>query len=448
MNAFPKDFLWGVATAAGQIEGAAAEDGRAPSIWDTFAAIPGKIANNDTPTLACDYYHRYPQHLAAIKELGFQGFRFSFSWSRLLPDGVGAVNQKGLDFYKRTIDEMLRLGLTPNATLYHWDLPQALDDRGGFLNRDIAAWFGEYASLLFKEFGDVVPLWSTFNEPIATYVGYGPGWFAPGRNGGERDGRIANHHLLLAHGEAVRRFRESGRSGKIGIVVDMWHHHPARPDHPEDVALAELENEKSYRSYLHPLFKGGYSPALTDWMEQNDCSPVIRDGDFEKIRQPLDFFGLNCYNRVVDCADRSLVTRELTEHAGGNFLDNGTEYYPRAVYDALHILTEEYGVDIPIYITENGTHAVDTVVEENGVRAIHDTTRIRYFQGFLEWLSKAIDEGIDVRGYFAWTFLDNFEWTAGYSTRFGMATAPLGGGDILLKDSALWWKEFLKTQQR
>lgn len=446
MYTFPKDFLWGVATAAQQIEGAAAEDGRTPSIWDTFSAIPGKIAGGDTPALACDYYHRYPQHLALAKELGFDSFRFSFSWSRILPEGTGAVNQKGLDFYKRTVDEMLRLGLTPNATLYHWDLPQVLDDRGGFLNRDIAEWFGDYAAVLFKEFGDVIPLWSTFNEPIATYVGYAHGWFAPGRTGGEKDGRTANHHLLLAHGEAVRRFRESGAAGKIGIVVDLWNHHPARPNHPEDIALAELENEKSYRSYLHPIFKGGYSPALTKWMEDNHYLPPILDGDFDKIRQPLDFFGLNCYNRVVDCADPTLTARQHVEHAGGNFLDNGTEFYPQAIYDALHILKEQFGVDIPIYITENGTHNPDERTVENGREVIHDPVRIRYFQGFLEQLGKAMAEGIDVRGYYAWTLLDNFEWSAGYGTRFGMATAPVGGGDILLKDSACWWQEFLKNK--
>ena len=452
MFTFPKDFLWGVATSAGQIEGGACEDGRSPSIWDTFSAIPGKIAGGDTPAVACDYYHRYPEQLALIKELGFQSHRFSFSWSRILPEGTGKPNQKGLDFYKRAIDEMLRLGLTPNATMYHWDLPQALDDRGGFLNRDIVSWFGEYADVLLQNFGDVVPLWTTFNEPIATYVGYGPGWFAPGRTGGERDGRIANHHLLLAHGEAVRRFRAhfgEDDTHKIGIVVDLWHHHPARPDNADDIRLAELENEKAYRSYLHPLFKGAYSPALLEFMKQNNAMPDIREGDMASIAEPLDFFGLNCYNRVVDCADGAQAARQNVEHAGGNYMDNGMEYYPKAIYDALHILTDDYGLQIPIYITENGTQGIDEQpVTENGETVLHDPMRIRYYQGFLEWLGKALAEGIDVRGYYAWTLLDNFEWSAGYSFRFGMVHTPVGGGSYVLKDSAKWWRQFLKSPQK
>lgn len=451
MFTFPNDFLWGVATSAGQIEGGAHEDGRSPSIWDTFSAVPGKVAGGDTPDVACDYYHRYPEQLALIKELGFQSHRFSFSWSRILPDGTGKPNPKGLDFYKRAIDEMLRLGLTPNATMYHWDLPQALEDRGGFLNRDIASWFGEYADVLLRNFGDVVPLWTTFNEPIATYVGYALGWFAPGRTGGERDGRIANHHLLLAHGEAVRRFRAhfgEDDAHKIGIVVDMWHHHPARPDNADDIRLAELENEKAYRSYLHPLFKGEYSPALLTFLQQHDAMPDIHDGDMAAIAEPLDFFGLNCYNRVVDCADGALVARKSVEHAGGNYMDNGSEYYPKAIYDALHILTDDYGLRIPIYVTENGTYGTDEQpVTESGETVLHDPMRTRYYRGFLEWLGKAMAEGIDVRGYYAWTLMDNFEWSAGYGTRFGMVHTPVGGGNYVLKDSAKWWREFLRSPQ-
>ncbi|MBR7062834.1 MAG: family 1 glycosylhydrolase [Clostridia bacterium] len=422
-------------------------------MWDVFARTPGKVYGGQTPDIACDYYHKYPEQLAMMRGLGVDSHRFSFSWARVMPDGTGRVNQQGVDFYKRAIDEMLKLGLMPNATLYHWDLPQELEYRGGFLNRDIVNWFTEYAGFMFETFGDVVPLWSTFNEPIATYVGYGLGAFAPGRKS-ERFGRQANHNLLLAHGSAVKRFRELfgekrpeldlGRPN-IGIVVDVWHHHPARPEDPRDCALAELENEKAYRSYLNPLFKGGYTGALLKYMAESDCLPDIRPGDFELIRQPLDFFGLNCYNRVVDSVEPGKV-RETVEFGGGNYMDNGAEFYPRAIYDALHNVTENFGVDVPIFITENGTYNCEeqVVYDADGRARVHDVTRIRYLNGFLEWLKKAIDEGIDVRGYYVWSMLDNFEWTAGDSMRFGLIRCDYGADNYIYKDSALWLREFLR----
>ena len=449
---FPKGFKWGIATSAAQIEGAAFEDGKGAEIWDVFSRTPGKTFGGQTPEIACDYYHKYPEQLRMMKELGFNSHRFSFSWARVMPDGTGRINQKGVDFYKRAIDEMLRLGLMPNATLYHWDLPQELEYRGGFLNRDIVSWFTEYAGYMFETFGDVVPMWATFNEPIATYVGYALGAFAPGRKL-EKYGRQANHNLLLAHGSAVKRFREifgekrdtfDGNGPNVGIVIDVWHHHPARPDEPADVAIAELENEKAYRSYLNPLFKGGYSGALLKYMTENDCMPEIRPGDFELMRQPLDFFGLNCYNRVVDSADPECV-RKTVEFAGGNYMDNGAEFYPKAIYDALHNLKENFGVDIPIFITENGTYNCEEtpVTEPDGTVRVHDKTRAKYLQGFISWLKKAIDEGIDVRGYYLWTLLDNFEWTAGNSMRFGLVRCDYGADNYILKDSAYMMKEFL-----
>ena len=450
---FPEGFKWGIATSAAQIEGAAFEDGKGAEIWDVFARTPGKTYGGQTPDIACDYYHKYPEQLAMMRELGVNSHRFSFSWARVMPDGAGRVNQKGVDFYKRAIDEMLRLGLMPNATLYHWDLPQELEYRGGFLNRDIVNWFTEYAGFMFETFGDVVPLWSTFNEPIATYVGYGLGAFAPGRKS-ERFGRQANHNLLLAHGSAVKRFRELFGEKRpeldltkpnIGIVVDVWHHHPARPEDPRDCALAELENEKAYRSYLNPLFKGGYTGALLKYMAEGDCLPDMRPGDFELIRQPLDFFGLNCYNRVVDSVEPGKV-RETVEFGGGNYMDNGAEFYPKAIYDALHNVTENFGVDVPIFITENGTYNCEeqVVYDADGRARVHDVTRIRYLNGFLEWLKKAIDEGIDVRGYYVWSMLDNFEWTAGDSMRFGLIRCNYGADNYIYKDSALWLREFLR----
>lgn len=438
---FPKDFLFGVATSAPQVEGAFKEDGRGLSIWDVFARIPGTIADNTRPDVTCDMYHRWPEDLKLMKELNIQSYRFSFSWSRIFPEGKGAVNQKGLDYYKRMIDELHRLDIVPNATVYHWDLPYELEREGGWLNRDVAKWYGEYASFLFREFGDSIPMWATINEPIATYVGYGQGIFAPGRRG-EAFGRQANHHVLLAHGEGVQRFREENlKNAQVGIVVDIWHHHPFRPDCEADIRLAELENEKAYRSYLNPIFKGCYTDELLQYMKENNCMPIMEDGDMKKISTPLDFFGMNCYNRVVDCADETVYKKEKKEFVGGNFMDNGTEFYPKAVYDALHILKENYKVNIPIYITENGTYNCNEAIAADG--KIHDTERIQYINGFLEWISKAMEEGIDVRGYYAWSLLDNWEWSGGYTYRYGMVHTDFETQERICKDSAYWYRDLI-----
>ncbi len=438
---FPKEFIFGTATSAAQLEGAAFEDGRGMSIWDAFARIPGNITDNTIPDVTCDLYHRYKEDLKLAKQMNIQSFRFSFSWSRILPEGVGKVNQKGLDFYKRMIDEMHRLDIVPNATIYHWDLPYELERRGGWLNREVVNWYGEYASLLFREFGDCVPLWATLNEPIATYVGYALGIMAPGRKG-EAFGRQANHNILLAHGEGVKRFRQEGiADSQIGIVVDIWNHHPFRGDHPEDIRLAKLENEKTYLSYLNPIFRGCYSDALLEYMEKNNCMPDIREGDLKRIKEPVDFFGLNCYNRVLDCAEPGLMETEKKYNAGGTFMDNGTEYYPKAVYDALHILTDDYKINIPIYITENGTYNCEEEMTREG--KIHDSTRIQYIKGFLTWIQKAIEEGIDVRGYYAWSLIDNWEWSGGYTYRFGLVHTDFETQERIWKDSAYWYKKII-----
>lgn len=439
----PKNFMFGVATSAAQVEGAALEDGKGLSIWDVFSRIPGAIADGSRPDTACDMYHTYKEDIQMMKKLGVDAYRFSFSWSRILPEGKGKINQKGLDYYKRLLEELHRQEIMPNATLYHWDLPYELEREGGWLNRDIVDWYGEYASLLFREFGKEIPMWSTINEPIATYVGYGLGGFAPGRRG-EAFGRQANHHVLLAHGEGVKRFREENlKDSKIGIVVDIWHHHPLRPDNEADLKIAEMENEKAYRSYLNPIFKGCYTDALLSYMKENHCMPQMQDGDMKKISQKLDFFGMNCYNRVVDCADPGLIRREEKTHTGGNFMDNGSEFYPKAVYDAAHILKDDYQLDIPIYITENGTYNCSEEPAEDG--RIHDTERIRYMEGFLEWISKAIEEGIDIRGYYAWSLLDNWEWSGGYTYRYGMIHNNFETQKRTWKDSAYWYKDMIEA---
>jgi beta-glucosidase len=442
---FPEDFVFGVATSATQVEGAAFEDNRGLSIWDAFARVPGVIADGSTPDNACDTYHRWEQDFDLLKTLGVKSYRFSFSWPRIMPAGKGKVNQKGLDYYKRMIDKLNNMGIMPNATIYHWDLPYELEREGGWLNREVVDWYGEYASILFREFGDSVPMWATINEPIAAYVGYGLGQFAPGRRG-EKSGRQANHHVLLAHGEGVRRFREENlENSKIGIVVDIWNHHPYRLDDAEDIALAEIENEKTYRSYLNPIFNGCYTTELLAYMEKNNCLPTMEVSDMKLINQPLDFFGLNCYNRVLECADSELLKKKDNKISGGNYMDNGSEYYPRAVYDALHILKNDYNVQMPIYITENGTPNCNEKIAADG--KIHDQERIKYLEGFLDWINKAISEGIDVRGYYAWSLLDNWEWHAGYTYRYGLVHNNFATQERIPKDSFWWYRDLIANNQ-
>lgn len=443
---FPETFLFGVATSAAQVEGAAFEEGRGMSVWDTFARIPGMIGDGSVPDNTCDFYHLFREDIKRMKDMNLDTFRFSFSWSRIFPEGIGKINQKGVDFYKRLLEELQKNDMIPNATLYHWDLPWELERKGGWLNRECVEWYGEYVSFMFREFGNQIPLWVTFNEPIATYVGYGLGGFAPGRIG-ESYGRQANHHVLLAHGEGVKRFRQENlKNAQVGIVVDMWHHHPLRPDSELDLRAAELENEKSYGSYLNPIFKGEYHPILLEYMEKENCMPIMKEGDMERICVPLDFYGLNCYNRVVTCGEPRIMEQlKKIRNLGGNFMDNGNEFYPKAVYDAIHILKEKYKVEIPIYITENGTYNCQEEIQSDG--KIHDVQRIEYIKGFLYWIHKAMEEGADIRGYYAWSLLDNWEWSAGFDYRFGLIHVDYDTQERIWKDSGIWYSDLVKTHE-
>ena len=353
---FPKDFTFGVATSAFQIEGAWNEDGKGPSIWDTFGHTPGKVWRDIPGDTAVDHYHRFREDVAIMRDLGIDSYRFSLSWPRILPEGTGRINRAGLDFYRRLIDELYDASIAPNVTLYHWDLPQALEDRGGWGNRDVAAWFGDYAALVFDEFGGSVPLWSTLNEPIAIWVGYGMGVFAPG-HADERLGKQAMHHAMLAHGTAVQAFRASAASAnsEIGLVLDIWQRHPAT-DSPADLEIAQRDEDDSFRFFLDPLLGGGYRDRIVARLQERGVMPEVRDGDLALIAEPIDFLGLNVYSRVVVSAEnynpRWWVAGDA--HPGGNFLDNGMEFYPRSVYDAIAMVRDDYGFTGPIYITENG----------------------------------------------------------------------------------------------
>lgn len=435
---FPDGFVFGTATSAFQIEGAWNEAGKGPSIWDTFGHRPGKVHRDIPGDLAVDHYHRFREDIALMRELGVDSYRFSMSWSRILPTGTGSVNRAGLDFYHRLVDELLNAGIAPNVTLYHWDLPQALEDRGGWGNRDVASWFGDYAALVFDEFAGLVPQWATLNEPIAIWVGYGMGLFAPG-HADPRLGKQAMHNALLAHGQAVQAFREQGDpQAEIGIVLDIWKRHPAS-DSPADRALVDRDEDDSFRFFLDPLLTGTYSGRNVERLVREGTMPEVRDGDLDLIATPVDYLGLNVYSRVVVSArDYKPYWWEVTsDHPGGNFLDNGTEFYPKAAYDAIRLVSDEYGWDGPVYITENGTPDPD-----DG-DPLDDQERIRYVRGFLTWIARAIEEGANVRGYYLWSLLDNYEWAAGFSKRYGIVHVDRSTLERTPKASFRWYRDVI-----
>lgn len=438
---FPKGFLWGVATSAPQIEGAWDEDGKSESIWDRFSRLPGKIFNGDTPSVACNHYHLYDSDVAEMARLGIKSYRFSFAWPRIFPEGTGRVNQKGLDFYKRLVEKLLQSRIVPNATLYHWDLPQALEERGGWPERNSITWFEDYAGLLFQTFGSQIPLWATFNEPIALWVGYGAGAFAPGHTS-EKLARQALHHMLMAHGKAVRTFRslDMGKS-KIGIVIDVWKRLPVR-DVQQDRDLALLEEETTYRYFMSPIFKGKYPQIALDWLKKQDAAPDIQPGDMEIISNPIDFIGVNCYSIYRVSTDPELVSSEKNRVTDKpEFTEVGWEVYPQAIYDAVMTVRQDFCGSLPIYLTENGACFNDLLTADGHV---HDERRVAYFQAYLAELHRAIQDGADVRGYYAWSLMDNFEWTAGYSKRFGLLYTDYPTQRRIWKDSAYWYQQTIR----
>jgi len=435
---FPAGFDFGVATSAFQIEGAWNEDGKGPSIWDTFGHTPGKVHLDIPGDRGADHYHRFKEDVALLRDIGVSSYRFSLSWSRLLPSGRGQVNQQGIDFYSRLIDELLAAGIQPNVTLYHWDLPQALEDEGGWINRDTVGAFADYAELAFESYGDRVRRWATLNEPISIWVGYAMGVFAPGRSD-EKTARQALHHALVAHGRGVEAFRAARHPGEIGAVFDIWQRHPAT-DKPEDRAIADRDEDDGFRFFLDPVLKGDYSERIRNRLTERGTMPEIRDGDLKLISTPIDYLGLNVYSRVVVSAEHYNPRWWVADdkHPGGNFLDNGMEYYPRAVYDAVFMAKQQYGWQGPIFITENG--AADG---PNATDPLDDQERITYVAGFLEWIHKAIEDGADVRGYYLWSLMDNYEWAAGYSQKFGIVHLDTETMARTPKASAKWYREVI-----
>ena len=435
---FGPEFRWGVATAAYQIEGAAAEGGRGPSVWDTFCGEPGRVKDGDTGAVACDHYHRYAEDVALMARLGVDTYRFSFAWPRVLPMGTGTVNAEGLDFYDRLVDTLLGAGITPCATLFHWDTPQALQDRGGWMARETADAFAEYAVILGERFADRVGLWATLNEPlVVTLYGHALGIHAPGQALMYGALPVA-HHLLLGHGKAVEALRAAGVS-EIGIVNN---HAPTWPasDSAEDHAAARAYDDLVNWTFSDPVLLGRYPDATAELM------PIV-DGDLEVITQPLDWFGLNHYFPASIAApppgaDLPFDLRLLTDRPMTDF---GWPVVPEAFREILTTLRDRYGAALPpVYVTENGCSYADGPDATGRVR---DQRRIDFLDAYVRAVQDARDDGVDVRGYFVWSLLDNFEWAEGYSQRFGLVHVDFATQKRTPKDSFDWYRALLTTNR-
>jgi beta-glucosidase len=429
---FPTNFLWGAATAAYQIEGAWNEDGKGESIWDRFSHSPGKIANADTGDVACDHYHRYPEDIALMRQLGLKAYRFSISWPRVLPKGFGWVNPAGLDFYDRLVDALLAANIEPWITLHHWDFPQALQDKGGWINRDNLPYFADYAALMVKRLGDRVPCWATFNEPDdISEAGYGNGEHAPGVKNDWKTVRQVSHNLMVAHGLAVQAIRAINPALEVGIVLGLWNVDPASDD-PMDVAAADLVWNSQRTEFMHPIFRGHYRSSMVDTM--GDHFPDIKAGDMALISQKLDFLGINSYSRTL-VGVRGVVSPVPRSE----YTDMGWEVCAPAIRRVLNRINKEYKVP-PIYITENGAAYPDSIHADG---KIHDERRLEYLRRHIIQVRLAMQDGIDVRGYFVWSLLDNFEWGHGYAKRFGLIHVEYDTLKRTIKDSGEWYRRVI-----
>ena len=435
---FPEDFHWGTATASYQIEGAWREDGKGESIWDRFTHTPGKIKNGDTGDVACDSYHRYREDVALLREMNLDSYRFSIAWPRIQPDGRGSANAKGIDYYRRLVDELLAAGIRPFPTLYHWDLPQALEDAGGWPNRDTAGRFGDYAHGVARALGDRVRDWILFNEPqVFTSMGYRFGLHAPGRRDPEAFLK-AGHTVNLAQGEAYRAVKAEQPEARVGTAFSMAPCEPAS-DSEADAEAAERWHRYTNCWFLEPALLGRYPDAFPGGLPA--AAMGVQADDLERMRAPLDFLGINLYTRshVAACegGPLGLDAQHVMTPVGepGPRTDFGWEVWPDALHDMLIRVTRDY--DRPVLeVTENGCSYGDGP-DANGVVA--DPRRIEFFHGYLAAVARAIDGGADVRGYHAWTLLDNFEWSEGYRQRFGLTYVDFPSADRTLKESGRWY---------
>ncbi|GAA3933223.1 GH1 family beta-glucosidase [Microbacterium soli] len=469
-RSFPDGFLFGAATAAYQIEGAAFEDGRTASIWDAFARVPGAVVAGDNGDVACDHYHRYSDDVALMKELGLQTYRFSTSWSRVRPDG-GPVNARGLDFYKRLVDELLAADIVPWLTLHHWDMPQALEEKGGWTSRDIVDRFVEYALSVHDALGDRVQHWTTMNEPwCSSFLSYTAGVHAPGRTS-IRDGLLASHHLLLSHGRAVQALRERAPELDLGITLNLTVADAADEADPLDVDAARRVDGQFNRWFLDPIFRGAYPADIVRDIRDVDADAVsawqqaVRPEDLEAISAPLDALGINYYhgemlsghpqgdaegNPHETAGQQRRTASPFPSHEGVHWVERGLprtgmgwEVQPEGLTRLLVRIGEEYAPEVPLYVTENGV-AYDDEVGEDG--RVADADRAAFLRDHVAATLDAIEQGIDVRGYFYWSLLDNYEWAWGYAKRFGIVRVDYDTQQRTIKDSGLEYARIIAAR--
>lgn len=439
---FPSPFLWGCATSAYQIEGSPLADGAGPSIWQRYSRTPGRILGGDTGDLACDHYRRMKDDVKLMRQLGLTAYRFSIAWGRVMPEGRGKVNAAGLDFYSRLVDELLAAGIQPMATLYHWDLPQALDDRGGWLNPDVAHWFADYATAAYKALDDRVPLWATLNEPwVVADGGYMHGVLAPGHRSAN-EAAIAAHNLMRSHAEGVKAYRAVGRH-QVGLVVNIEPKHLGPNPTDADRHAARLADAYMNRQYLDPALLGSYPEELREVF--GESWPDWPAAEVEALKVPIDFLGLNYYTRAVVQADPKgwPVPVAPVRQKDGIYTETGWELHPQSLADTLVWMHERYG-GLPLYVTENGAafydppHALDGKVE--------DPLRVHYLRTHITAVNEAMQRGADVRGYFAWSFLDNLEWSLGFSKRFGLVHVNFETQERTPKASAQFYSQVIRTR--
>jgi beta-glucosidase len=442
---FPRGFIWGTATSSYQIEGAATEDGRGTSIWDVFAATPSKIKDNSDGKVACDHYHRYKDDVALMKSLGVHAYRFSIAWPRILPDGAGRVEPRGLDFYSRLVDELLSKNITPFVTLYHWDLPQALQDKGGWNNRDIVGWFADYAAIVIRALGDRVKNWITLNEPwCIAFLSNEIGAHAPGN----RDPKLARqiaHHCNLAHGAAMQAIRASSQNPcNVGITLNYAQIMPVSESDTDKRAAETAQAYDPFHAWFSlPILTGQYGNEVMAMSGEN--APKILPGDMALISQRLDFLGVNYYSpaRVRD-------NNGVPEHLGFGTPDPrevdrtlmGWEVEPKGLYLLLHQLHHDSQGKVPLFITENGCSYADTVSADGKV---HDSKRVSYLREHFKAAQRAIKYGIDLRGYFVWSLLDNYEWNEGYQQFFGIVRVDYKTQKRIIKDSGFYLRDVIKA---
>jgi beta-glucosidase len=436
-----EQFLWGAAVSAYQVEGSPLADGAGRSNWHRFSHTPGLVSDGETGDVACDFYRRYRDDVRLMSELGLTAFRFSVSWSRVLPEGRGRVNAKGLDFYERLVDALLEASIRPVLTLFHWDLPAALDDRGGWLNPDIADWFAEYGQVLFRALDDRVEMWTTLNEPwVVADGGYLHGKLAPG-HANLFEAPIASHNLLRAHAAAVRAYRAEGRH-RIGLVVNLEPKYPASQK-PDDLAATARADAYMNRQYLDPVFFGRYPEEMREIF--GEAWPDFPPAEIEALREKIDFLGVNYYTRSVTRNDPSArpVRARPVPQKRRTYTETGWEVYPSGLSDILLRVRERYG-DIPLYVTENGAAFYDPPTLEGST--LEDPLRVDYLRQHLRAAARALEQGVDLRGYFVWSLLDNFEWNHGYSKRFGIVHVDYETQRRTPKASARFYAEVIRTR--